>query len=117
MNEYINAAKVSQYTYIMIPKAMMTEEFFAPLSTLSKVLYGLMLDKMGEATDNNWHDNKGVAYIVYPIEKMQQDLNASRHTVISCLNELEDLKLIERKKQGRGQPSIVYVKKIELLPA
>lgn len=117
MKEYFNTATALQYTYIMIPKAMMTEEFFAPLSTLSKVLYGLMLDKMGEATKNNWQDQEGIAYIVYPIEQMEKDLNASRHTVISCLNELEDLKLIERKKRGRGQPSIVYVKKFELQPA
>lgn len=117
MKEYITAERAKMYGYILIPKAMMTEECFAPLSTLSKVLYGLMLNKMGEATENNWQDQEGIAYIVYPIEKMEKDLNASRHTIISCLNELEDFNLIERKKQGGGQPSIVYVKKFELLPA
>lgn len=44
--EYFYKSQSDKYSFIRIPKAMMTEDVFLPLSIQSKLLYGLLLDRM-----------------------------------------------------------------------
>ena len=64
---------------------------------------------------NKWQDDAGRVYIVYPVSEIQADLQLSRRKVIDCLAELEQIGLIERKKRGRGLPSILYVKNFAMV--
>ncbi len=98
------------YSFIRIPRILMTSDAFAELSSQSKIMYGLMIDKMGSSLKNKWMDEKGRIYIIYPISEIQADMNMSKRKTMDCLSELEEIGLIEKRKRGGGLPSIIYVK-------
>lgn len=62
--DYFTAAKAEQYTFYRIPKALFTEGHFQSLSCEAKVLYGMMLDRIGLSIRNQWFDSRGRAYII-----------------------------------------------------
>ena len=109
---YYEKEQADQYSFIRIPKVMMTEEIFAPLSVQAKILYGLLLDKLGEATKHQWMDENNRAYVLYPIAEIQEDMNISKKKAMASLNELVKVGLVEKKLQGFGQPSMLYVKRV-----
>lgn len=53
---YYYQHEADQFSFIRIPRAMMTEELFASLSLQSKILYGLLLDRVSVARKNQWVD-------------------------------------------------------------
>ena len=110
MFEYFHIEEAEAFSFIRIPKMMMTGEDFSSLSNTAKILYGLLLDRVGDATDNNWIDTDGYVYIIYPLKEIQEDLGISRKTAADCLTELEQFGLVEKRNRGGGQPSILYVK-------
>ena len=59
---YYYKNEAGQFAFIRIPKAMMTEEIFSPLSIQAKILYGLLLDRMSEARKNKWIDDDNRVY-------------------------------------------------------
>ncbi len=111
---YYYKHEANQFSFIRIPKLMMTEELFASLSLQAKILYGLMLDRVGMARKNGWIDEAGRAYVIYPISEIQQDMNISKGTSINCIKELEDIGLVEKKMMGQGRPNCLYVKNFVL---
>ena len=108
--EYFYKSQSDKYSFIRIPKAMMTEEIFAPLSVEAKLLYGFLLDMMSYSYKNRWVDEKNRVFIVYPISHIQEDLCVSKGKAVECLKELEDIGLIDRTHTGQGKPSYIYVK-------
>ena len=112
---YYEKDQADQYSFIRIPKAMMTEDVFAPLSVEAKILYGLLLDKMGAAVKNQWLDEENKAYVIYQITDIMEDMNISKKKAITSLKELEEVGLVEKKLKGLGQPSLLYVKKFRIV--
>lgn len=112
---YYEKDQADQYSFIRIPKAMMTEDVFAPLSVEAKILYGLLLDKMGTAVKNQWLDEENKAYVIYQITDIMEDMNISKKKAIASLKELEEVGLVEKKLKGLGQPSLLYVKKFRIV--
>ena len=111
---YFYRQQADQFSFIRIPKAMMTEEVFSPLSMQAKILYGMLLDRMGDAMKNRWIDEDGKVYVIYPIAEIQKDMNISKGKSISCMKELEEIGLIEKKMFGQGKPNYLYVKNFVL---
>lgn len=107
---YIDNREAAQYGFIPFPKALLTEEIFSPLSSQSKLMYSLLLDRMSDSLKNKWQDEYGRIYVIYPVSEIQEDMHISKRKTVECLSELESLGLIERKKRGRGLPSLLYVK-------
>ena len=90
---------------------MMTEDLFSAMSFQAKILYGLLLDRMGMAQKNNWIDEENKAYVVYQIAEIMTDMNISKQKAVKSLAELVDMGLVEKKQRGLGMPSLLYIKK------
>ena len=112
---YYEKDQADQYSFIRIPKAMMTEDVFAPLSVEAKILYGLLLDKMSASVKSQWLDEENKAYVIYQITDIMEDMNISKKKAIASLKELEEVGLVEKKLKGLGQPSLLYVKKFRIV--
>ncbi len=94
-----------------MPKVLFTSERFKDLSTESKTLYGIMLDRVSLSVKHNWIDEGGRVYIIYTIEQIMTDLSCGNKKAGQLLDELErKAGLIERKRQGLGKPNLIYVK-------
>ena len=107
---YYYGSESEQYSFYRIPKLLFTEPAYGTLAAESKVLYGLMLDRMSLSIRNNWVDSLGRVYIYFTLEDALEMLHLGRNKVIRLFKELEDIGLIDRKKQGQGKPTLIYVK-------
>ena len=52
MFNYMMVDQSEQFSFIRIPKMMLTDDLFSKISLQAKVLYGLLLDRMGKAMEN-----------------------------------------------------------------
>ena len=80
------------------------------LTQTAKLLYALLLDRATLSQANGWLDEGGRIYLVFPIEKIAAALDRSTMTVKTALSELEDARLIERRRSGFSKPNRIYVK-------
>ena len=111
--DYYYGDESNQFAFYRIPRQLITGEAFKKLSTDAKLLYGLLLDRMGLSSRNGWYDELGRVYIYYPLDEIQADLNCGHDKAVKLLAELDTGKgigLIERVKQGQGRPAKIYVK-------
>ena len=111
---YYYGNEADQYTFYRLPKALFTNARFKKLSDGAKILYGLMLDRMGLSIKNNWLDEQNRVFIIFTLEDVQEFMNCKHDKAIKILAELDMEKgigLIERVKQGQGKPAIIYVRK------
>lgn len=111
-HEYIYGEENENFSFFRIPRALVKDQRFRDLSTDSKLLYGLMLDRMGLSLRNGWQDTGGRAFIYFTLEEIQATLSCGHNKAVRLMAELERYDLIERVKQGQGKPAKIYVKKI-----
>ncbi len=114
---YFYGKEAEQYSFYKIPKLLFTDSYFKSLSVESKVLYGLMLDRMSLSVKNQWLDSEGRAYIYFSLEDAMDAFVCSNKKAISIMKELDSdtgIGLIEKKRQGQGKPTIIYVKQFYL---
>ena len=113
-SSYFYGDEAMQFTYFRIPCQLITHPRFKHLSTDSKLLYGMLLDRMSLSIKNEWYDDTGRVYIYYTVDEVCSNLNCGRDKAMRLLAELDTCKgvgLIERKKQGQGKPTRIYVKR------
>ncbi len=112
--DYYYGDESEQFSFYRIPRQLITGEGFKSLSTDAKLLYGLLLDRMGLSAKNGWYDKLGRVYIYYTLDEIQEDLGCGHNKAVRLMAELDTGKgcgLIERVKQGQGRPTIIYVKR------
>ena len=111
--DYYYGMEAEQYSFYRVPKVLFTAECFKPLSCEAKILYGLMLDRMGLSIKNQWFDEKNRVYIIFTVEEVMELLGCSRQKAVKTIAELDKEKgigLIEKKRLGLGRPNMIYVK-------
>lgn len=110
---YFYGHESEQYSFYRIPKQLISDSRFRNVSTDAKLLYGLMLDRMGLSMKNGWLDEQGRVYIFFVLDEIQDLMQCGHEKAVKLLAELDSEKgigLIERVKQGQGKPTIIYVK-------
>jgi hypothetical protein len=114
LSNYFYGDEAMQFSYFRIPCQLITHPRFKHLSTDSKLLYGMLLDRMSLSIKNEWYDDTGRVYIYYTVDEICSCLNCGRDKAMKLLAELDTGKgvgLIERIKQGQGKPTRIYVKR------
>ena len=113
--DYYYGDESSQFSFYRIPRQLIAGERFKRLSADAKLLYGLLLDRMGLSAKNGWYDKQGRVYIYYTLDEIQEDMNCGYDKATKLLVELDNGKngfgLIERVRQGQGRPTKIYVKR------
>lgn len=104
------------FSFYRIPKLLFTDLRFSSLSAEAKTLYGILLDRMELSMKNGWFDKQNRVYLFFTVQEIQESLGCGKNKAIQLMKELEKMGLIERKRQGMGKPSFVYVKNILSCP-
>jgi hypothetical protein len=110
--DYIKSYDAEHFSFIRVPKLLVTDKRFEHLSASAKFLYGLLLDRVGLSLQSGWIDERGNVYIYYTLNDIQEALGCGVGKAVALLAELDSKKgigLIERVKQGQGKPDIIYV--------
>ena len=116
---YFYGSEAEQYSFYRIPKVLLTDHRYKSVSMEAKVLYGLMLDRMGLSVRNGWLDSEGRVYIYFTLEDALAMLGCGKDKAVRLFKELDKsggIGLIERRKQGQGKPTRIYVKNFTLPP-
>ena len=104
---YYNKQNSKRYSFYRIPRVLFTDSQFSKLSAEAKILYGLLLDRMSKSAEI---DTENKAYVYFTLQEVQESLDIGKDKAIKLFNELDKgIGLIERKKQGQGKPTKIYV--------
>ena len=108
MSDFFYGEQANLFSFYRLPKALFTSRRFEYISVEAKVL---LLDRMGLSAKNGWKDEEGRVYIIFAVESIMEHLKCSNKKAVGLLRELEEKAgLIERRRQGLGRPSLIYVK-------
>jgi len=110
--EYLSPASAKRYDFIQIPTLLLDHEAFDHIDYGSKILYGRMLNRASLSVINakNFTDSNGRLYIIYTVEQVMGDMRCSKPTAVKLLDQLSQIGLVEKRRQGQGKPSLIYVK-------
>ena len=108
--DYFYGGQADLFSFYRLPKALFVDPRFRSISAESKILYGLLLDRMGLSVKNGWTDDTGRIYIIFTTEEIMEALYCADNKATKLMKELEGVGLIERKRRGLGRPSLIYVK-------
>ncbi len=108
--DYFNGQESEMLAFYRIPKLLFTNAYFRDLDALAKTLYGLMLDRMSLSLKNKWFDELQRAYIYFAQTEAAEMLGCGEDKIRCLFKNLEEYGLIERKKQGQGKPTVIYLK-------
>lgn len=112
--DYYYGVEAEQFTFVRVPKVLFTDkEHFGGLSNESKLLYGLLLERMSLSRKNNWIDKHNRVYIIFHVEEIEESLDVGHEKALNLLKELDDqsgIGLVKKKRRGLGLPSILYMK-------
>ena len=80
------------------------------LSHTAKLLYTLLLDRATLSQKNNWMDECGFVYVIFPLSSLSDALRCSTMSIKRALRSLEDADLIERRRGHIAVPNNIFVK-------
>lgn len=109
--DYFYGNEAERFRFYMLPEMLFRDIRFKRLSSDAKILYSLFLSRNSLSIKNNWQDDDGKTFIYYTQEEAMDNLNCKTDKIVKIFSELDKIKLIERKKQGLGKPTKIYVKK------
>ena len=110
--EYFYETNERKYEFYGIPQLLIDHETFDSIDYRAKLLYALCLNRqnLSQMNIDKFSDEHGRIYIIFTIEQVMEKMRCSRPTAIKMLKQLERIGLIEKKRQGQGKASIIYVK-------
>ena len=111
MFDFFYGQQSELFSFYRVPKVLFTHPDFRHISTDAKVLYGILLDRMGLSAKMGWHDEFGRVYIIFTVDEMMEMMGCGNQKIGKMMTELErGCGLIQRKRQGLGKPNLIYVK-------
>lgn len=94
-----------QIQYYQFPKFLLE----LMLSQNARIIYMLLYDRARISRKNNWADEDGRIYAVFPIEELSQKTGKCKSSVKKALKELDDAGLLIREFGGFSKPRHMYV--------
>ena len=84
MLDYFYGDEAEQYTFYRIPKVLFTDPAYRRISSDAKILYGLMLDRMGLSVRNGWLDDCQRVFIYFTLEDALEYLCCGHTKAVSA---------------------------------
>ena len=100
--------------FLKLPLSLFADPEYRALSAESKLIYALLLDRMGLSQKNGWINGEGEVYLIYTREEASKTLGITYKKTIAAFKELISAGLLAEKRQGRGFPNLLFVLKTTL---
>lgn len=100
------------YQDTQLPAYLQFPEFLLrlPISQTAKVVYLVLYDRSRLSMKNEWTDEYGRVYVVFPIVELAKKIGKSESTVKAGLKELCEAGLLVKRSGGFSKPNYLYVK-------
>lgn len=108
--DYFYGSEGEQYRFYQIPAILLEDEEYKKISDTAKLLYGILLSRLALSKKNNWIEKEtNRVYILYNRNDIAQKMGKSPNTISNAMNQLLEVGLIKRKRQGQGKADMLYV--------
>ena len=91
---YYHGGDAGQFSFFRIPRLLISDQRFQALSVEAKLLYTLLLDRMGLSLRSGWRDESNRVFIFYTLQETQETLSCGHNKATRLFNELELFGLI-----------------------
>lgn len=99
--------------FLKFYKFLFEDKKFEKLSVEAKLLYSFMLERYKLSKEKELKDENGY-YVIFRITEIQKILNCGNQKAGKILNELELVGLIDKRKQGSNNPTLIYLKNFKV---
>ena len=101
----------NNFPFIKLPRALVDDPNFSGLSAEAKLLFSLILDRMGVSQINadRFTDKNGNLFVYYTIQEICLKIGCSHGKAVRLVNELEYHGLIFKQRKGCGKPNKIIV--------
>ncbi len=106
---YYTHYEVEVFDRIPLPRIFFTHEMYQNLSLEAKVLYSFLWERTSESVEKGWQDEDSRNFVYFPQQEVQEVFNVSSKKASKMMDELDSIGLIQRKRQGLGLPTKIYV--------
>ncbi len=94
--------------FLALPRFLIAS---SELNSTEKILYTMLLDRARMSqSKQDWADEYGNIYIIYPIKQAARDMGRSEMCIKSAMTSLEHCGLIFRQRTRAGLATRIYVK-------
>ena len=105
---------VGQLVLMCIDKGIALDDLsldeYKKISDTAKILYGILLSRLAMSKKNNWiEEDTNRVYILYNRNDIAKKMGRSPNTISNAMNQLLEVGLIKRKRQGQGKADMLYV--------
>ncbi len=107
----LNEDLYNGYSFIRLPKALMQNPIFICLPPEAKLLFSMILDRMGASRMNadRFTDKNGRVFVIFTISEISEKLGCGHCKAEKLLKELDEAQLIRKSRDGCGKPSTITV--------
>ena len=75
--DYYYGTEADQYSFYRIPKTLLTDPRYKGVSIEAKVLYGLLLDRVGLSVKNGWMDSSRNSFVALSFPQLMRFMASS----------------------------------------
>ena len=86
MLDYIYDMEAEQYSFVRVPKLLLQHETYQRITPEAKLLYSLLLDRVGISLRSGWKDKQDRVYIIYPIAEIMEEMNCGKNKAVQLLD-------------------------------
>ncbi|MCC6095157.1 MAG: replication initiator protein A [Eubacterium sp.] len=108
--EYFSLSESDNFSFYRIPKRFIQDPAYDDMSFDAKFLYGILLDRLELSRKNDWVDEKGHVFLIFPVREVMETVRCGEKKAMRLLAELEEAHLIERVRRRMGKPDLIYLK-------
>lgn len=113
-NNFYYIENENKKTFFNIPKLFYDKNSkFHKMSSLSKLIYPLLLNKNINSINNSIYDNKGRIYFDVKLNELSLNLNSTETDIFNSLVELSDYKLLFLLKNNTNKFFRIYLLNID----
>jgi hypothetical protein len=110
----LRQSDVVSFFHLQMPQWLFLDQRYRSLSLESKVAYTFLLNRFQLSRLNGWVNEDGEVFIIYPREKLAEEIGISYRKAIACFKELLAAGLIWEHRVGRGAANRIYMAAVEL---
>lgn len=107
--------------FFQFPKVLIYGQRYRKLSADAKIAYVLLKNRLEYSIRNNWIDQQGNLYFIYPNSELQQLLGCHNQKVVKIKRELEAVNILKQTRMGfnvhtgKNEPNRLYLANLEVL--
>lgn len=101
-------------SFFQLPRWLFCDTRYKTLSLEAKVAYGFLLNRFQLSRLNGWINQREEVYVIFPRERLANEMQISYRKAIEVFQELSAAQLIWEKRLGRGHPNQIYLAVVKL---